>query len=105
MNHSYMQYKGFGSDVPQISTVDQFDPTLGLLPEGSFLTEEQIASDLYQRMPDGNILSPFESNIERNRDFYIDDEFGQFLGEESSGDSTAKRIEIERTLKLLEGTD
>ena len=105
VGEEYMQYKGFGSDLPPISPVDQFDNTLGLSPENIFPNEERIASELYQRMPGEDILSPFESNIERNRDFYIDDEFGQFLEEESLGDSTANRIEIERTLKLLEGSD
>ena len=112
----YMKHKGFGKKEEISFPNIKLDKSLGLLQETGFPDERQIASELYQTMTphdlsnylrpaSEDILNPFEFNIPRDPDFYIDDEFEQFLGEESLGDSTAKRIEIERTLKLLEGTD
>ena len=101
----YMEYKGYGGKKEAILPGTEIDQSLGLLQEQAFPDQQQIASELYQRMvPAEDILSPFESNITRDLDFYIDDEFGQFLKEEELEDK-AKRIEMERTLKLIEGSD
>ena len=103
---AYMEYKGYSGGVEIPSPYTELDQSLGLIQEKGFTDEGQIASELYQGMaPEEGILSPFEPSIERDRDFYIEDSFGQFLKEEGLEDSTAKRIEIERTLKLLEGND
>ena len=102
----YMKYKGYFDEEEPALPYSEFDESLGLLQERGFPDERQIASELYQRMPlEGDILSPFEQKIEGDPDFYIDDPFGQFLKEQGLEDSTASRIEIERTLKLLEGND
>ena len=79
-----MQYKGFG-DKLETSLLDiELDSSLGLLKETGFPdVGEQTASELYQAMPfDEGILGPFKSNIERDPNFYIDDDYEQFRKDE-----------------------
>ena len=78
---AYGAFKGFaGGQVETISPGTELEGSLDLLQEMPFPGEKQIASELYQRIaPQEGILSPFESPIRRDEDFYIDDSFERFL--------------------------
>ena len=78
---AYMEFKGFaGGDTGRILPEGaELDASLNLLQEIPFQDQRDIASELQIRDLQGDILSPFESPITRDEDFYIEDSFEQFL--------------------------